>query len=73
MSLVYTIETTIYEGIPCTRTCTLFATDNLEEAKERFKYYKELCSSNKGYKSNEYRLYEWDKKNNRIIDECDNY
>lgn len=73
MSLVYTIENTFDDGYPCVHTSTVFATDNLEEAKERFKSYRKYCEAKISRASNEYILYQWNGSECEILDRCDDY
>lgn len=59
MNLVYTIENTFDNGYPCVQTSTVFATDNLEVAKElsselgwnflaEYRGYEEQCLTKEG-------------------------
>lgn len=59
MNPVYTIENTFDDGYPCVHTSTVFATDNLEIAKERFESYRKCCETKTNKSNNEYILYQW--------------
>lgn len=73
MNLVYTIENTFDNGYPCVQTSTVFATDNLEVAKERFEYYRKCCEAKANRSNNEYILYQWNGSGCEILDRCDDY
>lgn len=73
MSPVYTIENTFDDGYPCVRTSTVFATDNLEIAKERFESYRKYCEVKTNRSNSEYILYQWDGSGCEMLDRCDDY
>ena len=74
MNTVYTIENNLDIGTPYVRTYTVFATDDLEAAKEKFELYKQCCETHTNGDNNEYILYQWDDGNFcKILDRCDDY
>lgn len=73
MNTVYTIENTYDDGYPCVHTSTIFATDDLETARERFDLYKDSCKAKSSKHNNEYILYQWDGFDCKILDRCDDY
>lgn len=75
MNTVYTIENTIDIGTPQVHTYTVFATDDLEAAKDKFEIYKQCCETcTNGNLNNEYILYQWDNGTNcKILNRCDDY
>lgn len=73
MNAVYTIENTYDDGDLCVHTSTIFATDDLGIARERFDSYKESCKIKNSKYNNEYVLYQWDGSDYEILDRCDDY
>lgn len=73
MSLVYTIENTHDTSYLWFRTSTIFATDDLGIAKERFEYYRKCCKAKANGSNNEYILYQWNGSGCKILDRCDDY
>lgn len=73
MNLVYTIENIHDTRYLWFLTSTIFATDDLGIAKERFEYYRKYCGVKANGSNNEYILYQWNGGNCKILDRCDNY
>lgn len=71
MNAVYTIENTYDDGDLCVHTSTIFATDSIEVARERFDSYKESCKVKSSKYNDEYILYQWNGSDCKILDRCD--